>query len=167
VALTPATTDESTATRPGTGTGVDAAAQDAHLGWVRKLGERPTTEQAAVSRDTATTSTPRPRASVLASVAIVGSVIALLAVMSGMLIAPGVALGVVSLLFAFGGFSATSRRHVVGRTDATVALLLGIAAIVLGVLSLTGNLAWLTSGSDKLTMVHDWLQAHASWSLLP
>jgi len=108
---------------------------------------------------------PRPRASMFATLALVVGVLAMVAVATGELAGPGIGLGVLAALLSFVGISATGRRHVAGRADAILGLLLGLVAIVVGVLCLTGKLPWLTPTTNLLSNLHDWLQAHASWML--
>jgi len=144
----------------------DQFAEDSHATWVRGLGERPTTEQPSVDTRAFEPVDRRPRASVMATLSLMFGLVSALAVLSGMLVAPGVALGVVAAVLAFGGLSATGRRHVAGRGDAVLGLLLGLGAVVVGVLSLTGVLSWLTPGTNQVSALYEWLRAHASWSLL-
>jgi hypothetical protein len=80
--------------------------------------------------------------------------------------APGVAVGVLAALAGLVGVAATSRRHVAGKTDACLGIALGVGAIVIGVLVLTGNLSWLNGHVDQVMRVHGWLSAHLPW-LLP
>ncbi|MEJ3744004.1 hypothetical protein WEI85_12000 [Actinomycetes bacterium KLBMP 9797] len=100
---------------------------------------------------------PRPRASLMATLALISGVAAALFVLTGVLAGYGVVLGAVAVLLAVGGFSATSRRHVAGKSDAIVGLALGLGAIVLGILVLTDSLTWLTTASDKVGEFREWL----------
>lgn len=100
---------------------------------------------------------PRPRASLFATLAVISGVAAALFVLTGVLAGYGVVLGGIAVLLAVGGFSATSRRHVAGKSDAIVGLVLGLGAIVLGVLVLSDSLSWLTTASDKVGQFREWL----------
>jgi hypothetical protein len=100
---------------------------------------------------------PRPRASMLATLGLISGVAGALFVLTGVLAGYGVALGALAVVFAVGGFSATSRRHVAGKSDAMIGLLLGIGAVVLGILVLTDSLSWLTTASDKVGDLRTWL----------
>lgn len=102
---------------------------------------------------------PRPRASLLATLSLITGVVAALLVVSGALAGYGIGLGAVALILAIAGISATGRRHVAGRTDALIGLILGLGAVVLGILVLTGSLSWLGTGSDTVTRVREWLDA--------
>src|SRR6185436_13127257 len=82
---------------------------------------------------------PRPRASLMASLSLIFGVAGALVLLTGVLPGPAVALGVVAAFMSIGGLSATSRRHVAGKSDALFGLALGLATIVVGVLGLTGT----------------------------
>jgi hypothetical protein len=109
---------------------------------------------------------PRPRASLTATLSLILGVVAALSVLTGVLAGPGVALGLLAALAGLVGVAATSRRYVAGKTDALLGIALGVGAIVIGVLVLTGNLSWLNGQVDQVMRVHGWLAAHLPW-LLP
>jgi hypothetical protein len=98
-----------------------------------------------------------PRTSALASLALVVSVVAALAVATGVLAGLGVAIGIVAALLGLGGLAASGRRfrYVSGRTEATLALLIAIGAIVIGSLALAGNLSWLDTDTDQVARLRD------------
>lgn len=100
-------------------------------------------------------SEPRPRLSLLAALSLVTGVVAALTVLTGTLAGYGVALGVLALVLAFGGFSATGRRHVVGRSEAIAGVVLGVGAVILGVLALAGAVPWLSG--DTVGRLREWL----------
>jgi hypothetical protein len=100
---------------------------------------------------------PRPRASVLATLGLIVGVAAMLAVLSGVLLGYGVALGVVGLFLSIGGISATGRRHVAGKSDALLGAAFSVAAMVIGALALTGSLSWLSTEADKVQQLREWL----------
>ncbi len=102
---------------------------------------------------------PRPRASLLATLSLITGVVAALLVLSGPLAGYGIGLGAVALILAIAGISATGSRHVAGKTDALIGLILGLGAVVLGILVLTGSLSWLGTGTDTVTRVREWLDA--------
>ena len=106
---------------------------------------------------------PRPRASVWATLSLIIGLLSLLTVFTGVLAGPGVGLGLLAAFAAIGGISATSRRHVAGKGDAMLGLLLGLAAIVVGTLTLTGNLPWLNTDTDHVMRVRDWMDARLPW----
>ena len=91
---------------------------------------------------------PRPRASMLATLSLVFGVVAALALLTGLLTGPAVAVGAIAALFGFGGLSATTRRHVAGKSDALFGIALGLATVVVGALTLTGTAAVLRRRSQ-------------------
>jgi hypothetical protein len=109
---------------------------------------------------------PRPRASLTATLSLILGVVAALSVLTGVLAGPGVGVGLLAALAGLVGVAATSRRYVAGKTDALLGIALGVGAIVIGVLVLTGNLTWLNGHVDQVMRVHGWLAAHLPW-LLP
>jgi hypothetical protein len=106
---------------------------------------------------------PRPRASGLATLGLMLSVISALGVLTGALAAPAVALGVVAMLFGIGGISATSRRHVAGRIDALLAVIISLGAIVVGVLAMSGAVPWLHTDTNQVTHLRSWLDTQLPW----
>jgi hypothetical protein len=103
---------------------------------------------------------PKPRASLLATLGLVCGVAAALLVLSGPLLGYGIGLAVLALILSVSGMHATGRRHVAGRTDALIGMVLALAAIVVGVLALTGSLAWLGTDMEPATTLRQWLDAH-------
>jgi hypothetical protein len=108
---------------------------------------------------------PRPRASGLATLALLLGLLAAVAVITGALAALGVGLGLIAAVFAFGGVAATGRRHVAGRADAMLGMMLGLASIVFGVIAFSGRFSWLNAHTNYIADLHQWLQLHASWML--
>ncbi|MFC0530659.1 hypothetical protein [Phytohabitans kaempferiae] len=102
---------------------------------------------------------PRSRSSVMATLALVVAVASALAVLTGTLAGYGIAAGALATLLAIAGISATGRRHVAGRTEAMLALLLGLGAIVFGILVVTESLSWISTASDKVGELRNWLDA--------
>ena len=108
--------------------------------------------------DSAPTATgPRPRASLLATLGLIGGVAAALLVLSGPLLPYGIGLAVLALILSVSGMHATGRRHVAGKTDALIGMVLSLAAIVVGVLALTGSLSWLGTDMQPVTDLRQWL----------
>lgn len=102
---------------------------------------------------------PRPRASLLATLSLILGVAAALIVLTGVLAGYGIAVGALAVLLAIGGIRATRRRHVAGKSDALLGLLLGLGAIVLGVLALSEVLPWLGPDTETVTPLRNWLDA--------
>jgi hypothetical protein len=164
--------EPSTMTRPA-----GRAQVDERLATQRRLEERTGAAQAASSATTTmpvvdtSESTmvtparvgPRPRSSLLATASLIFGVGGALAVMTGVLAGPGIALGIVAAFLGIGGIAATSRRHVAGKADALFGVVLGLAAIVVGSLALTGTLGWLDGNTNEVVRVHDWLSGQLPW----
>ncbi len=102
---------------------------------------------------------PRSRASMLATTSLIFGLGGAFSVLSGLLAGVGVALGLLATFAAIGGMAATSRRHVAGKGDAMLGIALGLASIVVGTLAITGNLPWLSTHTDQVMRLHDWLDA--------
>jgi hypothetical protein len=102
----------------------------------------------------------RPRASGLAMLGLIFGVAGARFVLSGTLAGYGIALGALAVLCAVGGMSATSRFHVAGRSDAMLGLLLGLGAVVVGILAVTGALSWLSPDTDRVGWLRDWLDSN-------
>jgi hypothetical protein len=100
---------------------------------------------------------PRPRASLLATLGLVVGVVAAMLVLSGVLAGYGLALAIVGLLLSIGGLSATGKRHVAGKSDAVFGMALNVGAMIFGALALTGALSWLTTETNTVDQVRDWL----------
>ncbi|MGE5828203.1 MAG: hypothetical protein ACM30G_07535 [Micromonosporaceae bacterium] len=134
----------------------------------RAAAEAPTvvTERPVSPAPTATAAapaSPRPRASLLAMGALVFGVTSALSVLSGILAGPGIVLGVLGIVLGFGGLAATGRRHVAGKADALLGLLLAMAAVVVGVGAFNGMVPWLSPDTDQVARAHDWLAAQLPW----
>jgi len=123
---------------------------------------------ARAARDTETTreqprvpetAGPKPRASLLATLGLILGVAAAMLVLSGPLLGYGIGVAVVALLLSLAGLRATGRRHVAGKTDALIGMVLSLAAIVVGVLALTGSLSWLGTDMQPVTSAREWLDA--------
>jgi hypothetical protein len=157
--LVPRVTDRPTGT----------AQVDERLATQRRLEARTAAATATLPRDdsevlvTTPYEGPRPRASVFATLSLMLGLAAALIVMTGVLAGPGVGLGLLATFAAIGGIAATSRRHVAGKGDAMIGMMLGLGAIVVGILAMTGNLPWLDTANDQVMRVRDWLDAQAPW----
>jgi hypothetical protein len=104
-----------------------------------------------------------PRSSALATLSMLLAVPAALAVATGVLAAAGAALGLLGALAGIGGLTATRYRHIAGRGNAILGLLLGVAALAVGAMAVTGNLAWLDPSVNQFSRLLTWVHAHASW----
>jgi hypothetical protein len=127
----------------------------------REMGDPTTRRRAAVHTDEMPAATgPKPRASLLATLGLIGGVAGALLVLSGPLLPYGIGLAVLGLILSVSGMHATGRRHVAGKTDALIGMVLSLAAIVVGVLALTGSLSWLGTDTQPVTTLRQWLDAH-------
>jgi hypothetical protein len=57
------------------------------------------------------------------------------------------------------GLVATRRRHVAGKFDALVGIAAGLAAVVLGVLAMSGQYDWPTTDGDWVLRFREWLDS--------
>jgi hypothetical protein len=127
-----------------------------------RAAERADADRVAVERDRVATEEhapagPRPRASLLATLGLVVGVAAAMLVLSGVLAGYGLALGIFGLLLSIGGLSATGKRHVAGKSDAVFGMALNVGAMIFGALALTGALSWLTTETNTVDQVRQWL----------
>jgi hypothetical protein len=106
---------------------------------------------------------PRPRTSLLATLSLMLGVVAAVALLTGLLPGPAIAVGAFAALMGFGGLSATTRRHVAGKGDALLGIALGLATVVAGALALTGTLPMLDGDTNYVTQARDWLQTQLPW----
>jgi hypothetical protein len=105
----------------------------------------------------------RARASFLATLSLILGLGGAFTVLTGVLAGPGVGVGLLATVAAIGGISATSRPNVAGKGNAMLGMALGLAAVVVGVLAITGNLPWLNATTDQVTRLHDWLDVRVPW----
>ncbi|MEU8191036.1 DUF308 domain-containing protein, partial [Micromonospora carbonacea] len=102
---------------------------------------------------------PKPRASLLASLGLVVGVAGLAAVLTGTLAGYGIAVGALGSVLSVFGLLATRRRHIAGKTDALLGMAFGVAAVVLGVLAMTGQFVWPTTDGDWVQRLREWLDS--------
>ena len=103
---------------------------------------------------------PKPRSSLLATLGLILGVASALLVLSGPLLGYGIGVAGLALVLSLTGIHATGRRHVAGKTDALVGMVLALGAIVVGVLALTGSLSWAGTDLQPVGSLRDWLDAH-------
>jgi hypothetical protein len=103
---------------------------------------------------------PKPRASLLATLGLILGVAAVLLVLSGPLLGWGIGVAGLALILSLSGIHATGKRHVAGKSDALIGMILALGAIVLGVLALTGSLSWLGTNTDTVPAFRHWLDTH-------
>ncbi|BEL11547.1 hypothetical protein Q0Z83_097380 [Actinoplanes sichuanensis] len=100
---------------------------------------------------------PRARASLVATLGLVLSVAGALLVLSGPLLGYGVGVSAVALVLSLAGVFATRKRHVAGKTGALIGVVLSLAAVVIGVLALAGQLWWLGTDTQTVSEFRTWL----------
>ena len=142
----------------------DLAATRADHADVRAGRAEARADDAMAARDAERTHGPvlhdkKPRASLMATLGLILGVVSALLVLSGPLLGYGIGLAVLALVLSMAGIFATRRRHVAGKTDALIGMALSLAAIVVGLLALTGSLSWLGTDMQPVTSVRDWLDA--------
>ncbi len=100
---------------------------------------------------------PKPRASLLATLGLITGVGAALLVLSGPLLGYGIGVAGLALVLSLAGIRATRKRHIAGKTDALIGMVLALGAIVVGVLALTGSLSWLGTDTQPVNSLREWL----------
>ncbi|GAA2507352.1 hypothetical protein [Winogradskya humida] len=100
---------------------------------------------------------PKPRASLLAMLGLITGVMAAMLVLSGPLLGYGIGVAVLALVLSLAGIHATGKRHVAGKTDALLGMVLALGAIVVGVLALAGALSWLGTDMQPVSSLREWL----------
>jgi hypothetical protein len=130
----------------------------------RSLAERTAAATRTATTTPATTATgPRARASVIATMALMFGVTAALFVLTGVLAGAGVAIGMLAAFAGVGGIATTTRRHVTGKGNALLGLALGLAAVVIGTLSVTHSLSWLNPATNEVARMYEWIGLHLPW----
>ncbi|WP_422736702.1 thrombospondin [Micromonospora sp. WMMD729] len=147
--------DGTTTRRPERDTDVDRTTTTRPDATDRPLDTTPgrDTEPTPVTRG------PKPRASLLATFGLIVSVVGALFVLSGTLAGYGIGLGALGAVLSVLGLMATRRRHVAGKTDALFGILIGLAAVVIGVLAMTGQFVWPTTDGDWVQRLREWLDS--------
>jgi hypothetical protein len=118
--------------------------------------------------DAATSDLTPPRrrwthVSAWATIGLITGLVAVVASLTGLLAPEGVALGVLSMIICLVGWRSVRRTHVTGHSLVLIGLLAALAAIVIGVLAITGDIAWFTTDSDQVGRLHAWLDQHWPW----
>lgn len=135
----------------------DAANRDANVDLSKvQTAPTPVTEDRRVVAEPVVTG-PKPRASLLATFGLILSVAGALLVLSGPLLGYGIGVAGLALILSLCGIRATRRRHVAGKFDAMLGMIISLAAIVVGVLALTGSLSWAGTDIQPVTSVREWL----------
>lgn len=128
-----------------------------------KTTAAPVAVQPAPVTGRASVTPARTRVSGASTLSLVIGVAAILATLTGLLAPVGVILGAAAVLFSLVGIAMLRHRHVNGYGITVLGLLSGLAALVIGILAVRGELSWLSSDTDQVARVHAWLGEHASW----
>ena len=133
---------------------------------VRTMERDTETLKPSIDRDPIETVPVRPapaRVSLLATFGLIFGVVAVAAALSGLLAVWAIVIGALGLLFSFGGIIAGVRPHVAGRGLGTLGVLLSGAAVVFGIIAMTGQVSWLDTDTDQVARLNDWLDARMPW----
>jgi hypothetical protein len=99
----------------------------------------------------------------MATLSLIVGTLAVAATLTGLLAPLGFAAGVLAILIGIIALYAVRRPGVTGHTLVGVGVLFGLVAIVLSVLAMNDSLSWLSSKTDEIATVHNWLNDHIHW----
>ena len=105
----------------------------------------------------------RTHVSAWATIGLITGLVAVAASLTGLLAPEGIAVGVFSMMICLMGWRSVRRPHVTGHSLVLIGLLTAMAAIVIGVLAVTGDLAWPNSDTNEIDRLHTWLDEHWPW----
>jgi hypothetical protein len=140
----------------------DADERDVTRGRV-PVYDRSDTEPATTADADVVEPVVRPRASGLATLGLLLGFAGAGAVATGVLAVPGVALGLLGILFSVAGLGSTARPYVVGKLDAMLGLLFALAAVVVGLLALGNAIPWPDTETNQVARLSDWLYQQMPW----
>ena len=98
-----------------------------------------------------------------ATLSLIVGTLAVAATLTGLLAPLGFAAGVVAILIGIVALYAVRRPGVTGHTLVGLGVLFGLVAIVLSVLAMNDSVSWLSSKTDEIATVHNWLNDHMHW----
>ncbi len=99
----------------------------------------------------------------VATLSLIVGTLAVAATLTGLLAPIGFAAGVLAILIGIVALYAVRRPGVTGHTLVGLGVLFGLVAIVLSVLAMNDSVSWLSSKTDEITSVHNWLNDHMHW----
>jgi hypothetical protein len=99
----------------------------------------------------------------MATLALIVGTLAVAATLTGLLAPLGFAAGVAAILIGIIALYAVRRPGVTGHTLVGLGVLFGLVAIVLSVLAMNDSVSWLSSKTDEIATVHNWLNDHMHW----
>jgi hypothetical protein len=101
--------------------------------------------------------------SIIAALSLIVGTLSVTATLTGLLAPLGFATGVLAVLLGIVGTLAVRRPSVTGHGLIIFGMIFGAVAIVLSVLAMNGQLSWLSSKTDEIATVHNWLNNHMHW----
>ncbi len=99
----------------------------------------------------------------MATLSLIVGTLAVAATLTGLLAPVGFAAGVLAILIGIVALYAVRRPGVTGHTLVGLGVLFGLVAIILSVLAMNDSLSWLSSKTNEITTVHNWLTDHWHW----
>ena len=105
----------------------------------------------------------RTHVSAWATIGLITALVAVAASLTGLLAAEGIAVGLVSMMICVIGWRSVRRPHVTGHSLVLIGLLTAMAAIVIGVLAVTGDFPWPNHHTNEIDRLHTWLNARWPW----
>jgi hypothetical protein len=99
----------------------------------------------------------------MATLSLIVGTLAVAATLTGLLAPVGFAAGVLAILIGIVALYAVRRPGVTGHALVGLGVLFGLVAIVLSVLAMNDSLSWLSSKTNEITTVHNWLNDHIHW----
>jgi hypothetical protein len=134
-----------------------AANRDANVDMARLRADQARVDAGTTEERVPVVAGPKPRSSMLATLGLIFAVASALLVLSGPLLGYGIGVAGLALVLSLAGIHATGRRHVAGKTDALIGMVLALGAIVVGVLALTGSLSWAGTDIQPVSNLREWL----------
>ena len=103
------------------------------------------------------------RVSAWATIGLITGLLAVAASLTGLLAAEGIAVGLISMIICLIAARFVRRPHLTGHSLVLIGLLTAMAAIVIGVLAVTGHFAWPNYHTNEIDRLHTWLTARWPW----
>lgn len=101
--------------------------------------------------------------STVASLTLVIGTLSVAATLTGLLAPIGFAAGVLAVILGALATYSIGRPNVTGHGLVMFGVLFGIISIVLSLLAINGQLSWLSSDTNEITTVHNWLNDNMHW----
>jgi hypothetical protein len=98
-----------------------------------------------------------------ATLCLIVGTLSVAATLTGLLAPIGFAAGVLAVLLGIVALYAVRKPGVTGHALVGLGVLFGVVAIVLSVIAMTDSVSWLSSKTNEITNVHNWLNNHIHW----